>query len=286
MPIITTTPQTGDPFGPGFFIEVTNDVVGPLAPGSFWTFTLTAPANEILIASCTVPYESNTVLTVMKSGTPVATSIRPAMPETVHGESGQLLVELTESGEGVIADLAIPIVVDRVSGQSAEMMQWIYDNINRENVGLTTDQGEQLQRVEAAVAITSGFGPLDLLPGLASAIDAVPPLRWGSLSGAYTISGDGDLPDIHATDGKYGVYWLATSIPAGLGHVHGNTEEYLQRIVQWRTTHIVGGTEMVTELLDANYHGAIWRWAQQKPERLSYSILPGVVLEARYWQFP
>lgn len=286
MTITITTPLTGDPWGPAFYIRGSSDFVGPLEPDSFWRITLTAPPNEDIVLVCLVPTSSTLLATEVLSNTLQAPGVAPVEAASSHGMPGQLQVELVEPTGGVVDDETVTIVLDRMSATARELRYWLEYRLNQQPVGLTTDQGEQLQRVEAAVAITSGFGPLDLLTGLASAIGSVPPLQWGSLSGVYTISGDGDLPDIHAVDGKYGVYWIATSIPAGLGQLHGNTQHFQQRIVQWRTTHLVGGLEMVTELLDADFHGALWRWQQQKPERLSYSILPGVVLEARYWQFP
>lgn len=286
MPIVLTRPQPDDPFGPGFLFQASTDLVGPLPPGTFWLFELQSAADENTFAAMRVNSNASSVQGVFTNGTDTLAFYTWASAETVHGGAGLLRVSLIEPGPVEVENLTVAVTIDRQSGQTADLSRFIEDRLAAQPVGLTTDQGEQLNRVEASIAISSGFGPLDLITGLSSAIGSVPPLQWGSLSGAYTISGDGDLPDIHSVVGKYGVYWLATSIPAGLGHLHGNTERFQQRIVQWRTTHIVGGVEMVTEVLEADYHGALWRWQQQKPERLSYSILPGVVLEARYWQFP
>jgi hypothetical protein len=88
------------------------------------------------------------------------------------------------------------------------------------------------------------------------------------------------------------VYWIASVIPAGLGHLHGQTEEYLNRLVQWRTIHSLtsSGTgdhlEVVTELFDAEWHGGLWQFKEKHPSRVEYSILPGVTILARWYQFP
>lgn len=287
MALVTTFPLDGDPFGPGFLVEVTTDLVGPLEPGSFWTFTLTAPANEGLIASCTRPASGAVVLAVMKSGTDTTTFIHPVERGTENGVSGQLKIELTEPSSGVVDTLDVPIVVDRVSGQSAELMQWIFHNTSRSGQGLTEDEHNAVLQTNTGVIALAGINPIDLLGGLGDAMRSSAPLAFGSLGDIMgPLTGDGTLTAPPALHVIMGVYWVATTIPVGLGHRHGNSEEYPARLVQWRTTHVVGGIEMTTEIVDAVTHRELWRFRQQNPHAVDYSVLPQVEIFARYWLFP
>lgn len=287
MPIVITNPADGDPFGPAFHISAVSDFVGPLEPGSFWRITLTAPANEFLQLEMTHPWETNGLAINFYNNTfaipiPVGIGI-----QGWTGMPGQVRITLEEPTAGVVDTGDQQIIVDRTTGQASELKQWLDWKLAQQPVGLTTAEGEQLARVEAGVTLAAGFGPLDAIAGLATAIVSSPPLGWGTMSGAYTISGDGELPDLHEfAHDRFGVYWIATVIPPGLGHFHGNTEEYQTRLVQWRTTHVVGGIEQVTEVFDADWHGGLWRFASKLPEKVQYSILPGVQLQARWWQFP
>lgn len=287
MSLITTTPQTGDRFGPGFVVEVTSDLVGPLEPGSFWTFTLTAPANENIVAAFTWPADDHDIFQVMKSGSPTSTFIWPALPESVDGVAGQLRIELTEPTSGVIDSLDTSVVIDRVSGQSAELFQAIYDNRVPAGTGLTEDEHNAVLQTNVGVIAMAGINPIDLVGDLAHAFSVNPPLGFGSLSAVYELIGDGEMPDVgDLLHVKLGIYFVASSIPIGFSHRHGQSEEYPIRLLQWRTVHSVGGLDMVTEVVDFVTHGELWKWSQAKPSRIEYSVTPGVVIHAQWWQFP
>jgi len=43
---------------------------------------------------------------------------------------------------------------------------------------------------------------------------------------------------------------------------------------------------MVTEVADFQTHGELWKWSTAKPSRIEYSVLPSVVIQAAWWQFP
>lgn len=286
MTITITLPATGEPFGIGFYVQASTDLVGPIEPGSEWRLELTAPANEDVLAVYTRSYVTTVILQGMFNGNQTSTSIPWQLPSRQDGDAGQLRVQIVQPTFGVADEEVQAIVLDQNTGQAAALDQVIREHFGGVQAGLTEEEHEAVLQTNVGVIAMSGLSAIDLLGAVGSAIKSSPPFGWGSLSGAYTISGDGELPDLDALQDRYGVYWLATEIPAGLGHLHGNTEEYLLRIVQWRATHIVGGTEMVTELADFNWHGGLWRFSGTRPERIEYSILPGVTLEARWWQFP
>lgn len=287
MALVITYPQTGDPFGPGMQLEVNTDLIGPFVPGSWWQVDLTAPSGEVFIARMTVPDPTHTHPMTMLDLQ--ALDYRPsvAIPESSTGMPGRLRVQLVEPDFTVVEDESVEIVMDRETGAVQELTAILQQKINAIPAGLTEEQAASLVITQAAVTAGFGFNPIDLVSGVAGAIASSAPLRWGALSGTYTLTGDGEMPDLDNTfQDRYGVYWLATIIPAGLGHRHGNSEEYPNRLVQWRTVHVVGGVEMVTEIVDATTHGELWAFRNKRPARVQYSILPGVTLQARWWQFP
>jgi hypothetical protein len=284
--LIITSPTTGEPFGPGFQLTASSTFVGPLEPDSFWLITLTAPANEDIMLTMTVPTVTNALSTLVVQGSLQLPGVVEGRPLWVTGEGAQIQIDLVEPIGGIADSGTVQVILDRQTGQNAELQTWIQQQLLAQPVGLTTEQGEQLTRVESSIAISAGINPLELVGDVVQAIATHNPLGYGSLSVVYTITGDGELPNEDPILPKWGVYWLATVIPVGLGHRHGQSEEYPSRLIQWRTVHEVGGTEMVTAINDSETHGELWRFPTQTPRRLEYSILPNVVVQAQWWQFP
>lgn len=286
MTITVITPQTGDPFGPGFVIEVSTDTIGPFAPGTAWSFTLTAPANEEIVAQVVEFFTSSSKTTTILNGgssTPIPALARP---EWVAGQSGQLRVQIEEPGSGVVEQTDVPIVLDRQTGLGTELRKYMEWAVAASGQGLTTEEHNAILQTNVGVIAMAQINPLDLIGDLAAALSTNPPLAFGSLSTFYTLTGDGAMPDIgDILHTKLGIYFVAT-IPAGLSHRHGQSEEYPARLIQWRTVHLVGGIEMVTEVVDFITHGELWKWSVGKPLRIEYSVLPNVVVQAAWWQFP
>lgn len=232
-------------------------------------------------------FVSNSLTLTMVSGTDATAFPTEAKAEWRSGETGRLRITLDEPGSGVVDSINVPIVLDRQTGIVQELVAWIQANGTGGASGLTTEEHDSLVITQAAVTAGFGLDPLTLVGDLVQAIAGSNPLAYGSLSSpADCVSGDGEMPDPEPLLPKWGLYWLATVIPEGLGHVHGQSEEYPARLVQWRTVHEVGGVEMVTEINDAVTHGELWRFRFQRPRRVEYSVLPGVTICAQWWQFP
>lgn len=286
MPITILAPETGDPFGLGFQVHVQTDFVGPIEAGSYWLFTLTAPANEDLVAVRKVPSQSAEITTGMyyyEDGFQTSLDMRAA---AVTGSSGQLRVQII-SPSGFNESATVPIVINNIDGLRQALEFWIGTHPPAgSGVTLTPEEHNAVLQTNVGVIAMAGIDPLTWIGDLANALQTNPPLGFGSLSGPYTLTGDGEMPDIgDLLHTKLGIYFIAT-IPSGLSHRHGQSEEYPARLIQWRTVHEVGGLEMVTEVVDFQTHGELWKWAVQKPSRIEYSVLPGVSIEARWWQFP
>jgi len=287
VPITILTPQTGDAFGPGFFWQAQTDLIGPLAFDAVWTVTLTVPADEGIVTQYQLPSTEHMVQAILTNGTNAFVVMSFARPEWTTGAAGQFKVELDSSSTSFHEEETVAIVLDRETGATAELARWIEANVIGEGMGLTDEEHDAVVATQAAVVTTMGIPGDSPAFGLADFL-VHPPLFIGGLSTPpYVLEGDGELPDLHtAGHARFGLYWLATTIPPGLSHVHGNTEEYTNRLVQFRTTHVVGGVELVTEVFDAHWHGGMWRWETALPTAIDYSVLPGVVVEVRYWQYP
>lgn len=248
---------------------------------------LTAPANEGSVMINFAQTNTNSITMLMIPSGFVASVMAQARSEWSNGKPGQLRVQFSSVSSGMNESTDVPIVMERTAGQNTELAAWLQRHGSVGGQGLTTEEHDALIITQAAVTAEIGPGLGDLIQTIGGLITR-PPMGIGSLSSpAYELEGDGEIPDISdILHSRFGLYWVATVIPAGLGHLHGQTEEYLERLVQFRTVHVLDSTELVTEVLDANYHGALWAWSTPKPSRVEYSIIPGVHLQVRWWQFP
>lgn len=287
MPITVVTPTSGQNFGPGFTFQVSTDLIGPQPPGTFWMFELSAPAGEEVMTRRFIPFLGNTVAAFMVNRSSTFMVPTEARPEWTSGASGRFRAELIQDGVGTIESANVSVTIDRETGQVVETTEYIEFHQTSGGTGLSEEEHAAILQTNVGVIAMAGFDVAQLVGALGSALSEGPPLGIGSLSGPYTLTGDGELPDLHAAfQDRLGVYWIATVIPPGLSHRHGQSEEYPGRLVQWRTVHVVGGLEMVTEVVDAITHGELWEFRKKLPERVEYSILPGVTIQARWWQFP
>lgn len=287
MSLTITTPQSGSAFGPGFSFQLTSTVPGPLAAGSFWTIELSSPSNENVIVRRFIPWTSPSVAGQMINGSSTSSTIAERRTQWPNGGTARFHVELEEIGVGILESQNVEGTLDLITGQANELAEYVRTHAAAAGAGLSEDEHNAVLQTNVGVIALAGLNPLDMIGDLANAFQANPPLAFGSLSIAYELTGDGEMPDVgDLLHTKLGIYFLATVIPAGLGHLHGQSDEYLPRLIQWRTVHSVGGTEMVTEVADFDTHGNLWKWRTAKPSRIEYSVLPGVTILARWWQFP
>lgn len=287
MAITWVWPQSGDPFGPGFRVSLFSTASGPFESGSFWDIQLTAPADEEVVGDFVRPYASNTLdVQTWWHGNDDQMLPILVIPPFVTGQPAQLRVSLVQPTLGVADTSAIPVTMDMETGQTQVLEQYLLQTGAAAGQGLTTEEHNAVLQTNVGVIAMASLNPLDLVGDLASAFSSNPPLAFGSLSTTYTLTGDGEMPDIgDLFHTKLAIYFVAT-IPWNLSHRHGQSEEYPARLIQWRTVHSVGGLDMVTEVADFDTHGELWKWKVSKPSRIEYSVLPGVVVAARWWQFP
>lgn len=202
------------------------------------------------------------------------------------GEPAALTVKLVAPDTTVLETQTVNVELERLQGQAVELDFMAALRNSQAQPGLTDQQAESLQIVQASVTAGSPFGIIDVASGLVGELLTANSFELGQLTDPpEDLTGDGVLDLDVLFSFVWGVYFTA-DIPVGFGKLHGQTVEYKQRLVQFRTVHIVDGVELVTEVLDANYHGYLWRIAQPNWERVEYSVTPGVVIHAQWWIWP
>jgi len=278
------SPVTSDPFGPGFAVTAETDLIGPMPSDTLWNFELTAPPNEdiLMLSFWQTPLHQIHARMVNNGTTPVA--VTPIEVVSSQGKPAQLRVAVSSASTSFFEEATTQVVLDRQSGQVQELVDWLAGRMAGTGQGLTLEEHDAVLATQASVTNTLGPGVIDLVTGLSGLI-VHPALSLGSLfEPGYDLTGDGEIPDLNsATSQAFGLHWTAT-IPAGFGHLHGQSEEYMQRLVQFRTVHTLGGVELVTEIADFNTHGNLWTWTISLPTRIEYSVTPGVVIHARWWR--
>lgn len=287
MPLIITRPGDNEPFGPGFTVSVESDFIGPFEPGSYWQLILNSVPAEDPIANMIVPLTAHTLNRTFVDQNGSIFNPVPGRTGWLTGDAAVLSARIFNPANELLETTSVSVELDRQSGQVAELAEWMKVNIAAAGQALTEEEHDAIIITQAAVTADIGPNIGDLIQSIGKLI-INPPLAVGSLSSPpYELEGDGEIPDIgEITNSKFGLYWLATEIPPGLGRVHGNTDEFQNRLVQFRTLHALGGVELVTEIFDANWHGGLWTWKTPKPSAIEYSILPGVHLQVRWWKFP
>lgn len=287
MPITIVEPVSGGPFGPGFRVEASSTFVGPILD-PFWEIRVTdlddfVVLGRYLFSSLTGPFR-----TFGNSN-----EIGIAFSSVAQGDNVHVHVELS-SGSGVVESSVITSTWDQTSGAPFVLQEGItavlssIGSIQAAANALISPVGAtqtKLDVIKGSVTADIGISPNHVIEGLVSLINR-PPLAIGHLSSPpITLTGDGFIP-VGSPAAIFGLYWVATVIPAGMGKRNGNSVEYQQRLVQFRTVHTIGGVDLVTEVADFNTHGQLWVWQIALPTRVEYSVTPGIEIQVRWWQLP
>jgi hypothetical protein len=122
--------------------------------------------------------------------------------------------------------------------------------------------------------------------GSSQILDAVsmllhPPLGLMLVSGLTPPqSGDGTIPspsEFHAA--IWGVIWHFTVVPAHLGRVLLGLPRFSIALLQLRVVHTIGGVDFYSQVEDFDRDNVIFRWSENFPTRIEYSVVPGVQVQ-------
>ena len=278
MTVTFVTPLPGEGVALGYLVQPISDLVGPIPNDSFWIVAIQhiedsgifLTQDNILSPTTTPPPK---IFGEKEDG---SFQFPFPQPKIAIGDDVRLLAELRSNTLGT-QDTGSIIVKWRPQ----EAVPWVQQQNTVTVEGAFTPEdrvvlmgiGESVVRVLPADGIDIELPIADLL--------WKPPLGANILQpGALRISGIGQI-NLPEQPGLlvYGCWWEIFSAPPHLGFQEGLTRHYQQRLLQLNVIHSVGGVDVVSEVLDADFERVIWRWAEALPFALAYQVAPGVELD-------
>jgi hypothetical protein len=275
VPITILQPGADEYAGPGFLFDAGTDQIGPWPTTAFWRVELWAGTDrEQLISAIDYASQSWEHNGIIGATTDLQLQI-DANHSSVHdGQPARVVVQHWQDSTTMLEQASQDVTLDMTTGVP-HLLQYAPPAPAGE--GLTEEQAAQLQAVAEATVVPMGLpgtltnvplGSLLVHPPLGlTRVDATPICRTGD---GYLEGDSGLFPSI------YGLWWEFTVVPPGVGTEAGATVLYEQRMVQLQTVHTINGLDVVTEIVEANYDRVVWLWAEAKPTRIEYAILPGV----------
>lgn len=272
MPIEISDPPAGANLGPGIRVAVFVPGSPTLPAGTRWRVSVSdADTPEATFYQEEFEYSGNDGWAFGFAGG-TGRWVQPMSGTFPHGSAARMLVELI--GEGVTEpSLSQAVTWDTVTGMPYVVGVQSGDG----GGGLTPEQAAQLDETHEATIVQMGVpaNPIDVPIG---SLIAHPPLGILEIDAAAVgATGDGAFGGTLAGgEPIYGLWWEFTTVPPELGVQFGLTEHFHQRMVQFRTIHTVGGVELVSEVLEADYQRVVWLFETAFPTRIEYRVLPGV----------
>lgn len=286
MPVTIFQPTTSQPFGPGFRVTWETDRIGPEPSGTTWDLKLHAPPTEDQMMHQVLPFTLAQRSIIFVDGFLDQHLVVPVQVGWMTGDTARLTIQLKAPDSTVLEQATVDVELDRVQGQAYELQQYIVTHPAATGTGLSEEQAESLQIVQASVTGVNPIGVIQAGSGLLDELLTASQSQLGQLTDPpMDLTGDGVLELDVVFSFVWGVFFTA-DVPIGFGKLLGNTLEFTQRLVQFRTVHIIDGTELVTDVLDANYHGYLWKFPTAGWDRVEYSVTPGVVIHAQWWIWP
>lgn len=280
MTIEFQTPLVGQPIGPGFVVQVTSDLIGPVPVDSYWEFVLIGGGElDIPILSQRIPYLGATTVFVLgedgtlgfnvpiqhsavAQGSPIRLRAQLRQPSVIHDEGEQ-----TGVYEGVLG--------------ANSVIYWRLEQLEAQAATST-----ELQVIQQAVAPT--------IPGL-GALGTVAQLLTGLPMGLLRrtliepdLEGEGELD--HQLFGlgvaAFGMTWEVVSIPEGYGIQQGAPDYWSRVILKLGLVHTdYDSHAFISTTEQFNDGNRYWMFNPMLPTRVLYWIAPGVVLRF-YWLTP
>lgn len=270
MPITVLTPE-GGVIAPGQMITVVSDVVGPFEPGSILTLDFFQTGGEVLCGRWSWQIANSFNFVQLdeehRNNGPYQAALPDAAAVTVVGQ--------ISGPSGVVDSGTTTDLVWSTTGQLPELLEDITTGS-----GITEEERAQLQETHDATVTEMTIGGSSQVLDLISML-LHPPLGLTVLSALTPPqSGDGTIPEpteFHA--GIWGVVWHFTVVPPHLGRVLLGLPRFSIALLQLRVVHTIGGVDFYSEVIDADRDNVIFRWTENFPTRIEYSIIPGVQVQ-------
>jgi hypothetical protein len=269
-------PKPNEGWGPGFALDATTDLIGPIPIDWNWVVEwLTGPVgNEQII---TTSYPIQTVqhrLRVTFLETPVSFAIEPF--STMTSTEGSVRVRLQMPSTQIVEEAQIPIRPDLQTGVLYQLRRQ-----TQATGGFTEQDRAQLTQTAMSVGFGIGGGWTDLAQDLIATVGRRilgTELIVPDLSGEGVLTRPGGPFGVNA----FGIQWQLLSAPPGIGFDEGVPDR--TEIDHMQLTFMRGSSQgLVT--VDSRYVADIngqWVWGLDSPDQLDYFVIPGVTVRA-WW---
>jgi hypothetical protein len=278
VPITITLPPGGH-IGPGFTLQASTSLIGPIPQSWTWQFTVSADAEGLF------PY--------LKWTQPAATD-RSTKSTILVWDKGETVT--IDPFQHPIQNGAIHINAQLLEGQTAvdsgtTFTSWnVTDAVGDQNyllprVDLPLEDHAAILTTEAAVteelvpqtnpAVRVALGALDLVLGF-------PTNRLAALECQH-YTGRGALQRVSGPIpvDSYGLRWHFVSVPVDFGKRDGAVVEYIERILQLvKVNRDTNGNVYVEEVVDVFWDGGTMSWTWNNlPYEILYDVTPGCTVE-------
>jgi len=280
---IVITPPVNDLVGPGSFLSVSSDVLGPFPTDTRFVFDI-GTSNEGVN-----PYIHSEIVVSQGNGSYqlLDRHVTSTVESTLQPKSGDqvyAVVQFIEGGTNAVLDSG---TVQLTWTTTDAIGQQIYTQTTTGGGGLTTEEHGWLDALQQGFANTVQYGGAAATQAFANGIFEHPnPALLQLRDATMSLTGQGNLQRPAAGVGveAYGLHLEVAVAPDGAGRRNGILLEYVERVAQLATTHstTAGTFESVTEVLDLHLEQYSWLWKYSFPERILYDVTPGWTLNATW----
>lgn len=279
MPIIATEPISGGPFGPGFTVHVTTDLVGPIDPSSYWIVSVWDSANETEIE------ESSQILVSQQisdhqmfywwnKGIDGNYMPFPPLSALADGKNVRVRIQLNDPTGEVIETTNFPVVWDTRSA-----VPFILGQIQA-NTGGNATMAADVATIKAASFATFGSQLVPISQLLQS-----PPIGLLVRELIGDLEGEGTLtrPEGPFNVNAFGLAWEVVAAGEGIGVDEGAPDTLFTHMLDLQLVHqLADANNETTSIASFDYGDAMWLFNPMLPHEVKYWIGPSVTLRM-YW---
>lgn len=266
--------------GPGIFVQVSSDFVGPLGIGSGWTIELWDASNETFWMGD--PRILSTSATLFKTfGVEGITDWRMNPPQGgfKHGATGTLRVKRTNQLFEEVDSGTRQVTVDLISGMSyiqTALLSATLEQIKGNAADIAPLQAD-VTAIKSASFATFGS---NLIP--ISSLIAAPPLGFLSREQIFPDrTGEGELtrPSGPVAVNAFGLAWEFVEVAPGIGVNEGAPDTLYTKPLQLNLVHTLGDSSLEnTSIATFDYGDALWIFNPMLPTLVRYWIGPGITV--------
>lgn len=285
MPVVITVPVAdGDPFGPGWRLDITTTTIGPWPVGSQFVASLFATdAGERQVAQEVYPtLEQGVVTNFLTTPDALGSQDFLRLQQTIQPGTPLRLVVQHFSGSTLESETSRPVIWDPTQGLT-NVVQAIPSTTGGFTPADRTDLNATVDQTLVTLPVLGG------LSNFAAALSDWTQLSHGTILSrgpVQLLSGRGSLP-IQVLAGRgipFGATFSWFTVPAELGFTDGVVPHYTRSLFELSTIYADIGLDLYRQdLKEFHEDGYFWDWlGKVPPERLDYWALPGIVVAFQF----